>query len=270
MTMRRQVRPFVTEVRASGRRPKDAGFAVTRPDREGPRENDTPRSVFSAASHHHDKGDDSYDAVMKAADALFSGHRSESKLPKEPERPLSQPTVPVTQMAHTGRNGAYARASADADAVFAPPADPAATLKHDRDQPENGGRILQAIEAPEEDSLAPLEAERTPKRRGRKPGSKNRPKIPAMTSVAAVEAATVTPDLLPHASQARRPDAGARTAALVASLAEPPSPATPTASVRRVSAVAATVGKKREPFAWVRTKLRPGEKWKRRLPKVAW
>ena len=252
----------MTEVRASGRRPKDAAFAAGRPERDGPRESDQPRGAFAAG---HDVNDDSYEAAMKAADALFAGQRSDDS-----PRANAAERMPAVAPDHapSTRNGALARSTAHADAVFAPPVEPAATTQRGRDLPEGGGRILQAIEHHVESPLAALEAERAPKRRGRKPGSKNRPKVPVGASAAATQVATTTPYVAQRVPTAQRPDAGARTAALVALLPEPLAPIA--AAVRRAPALVPPLGKERDRFAWVRTKLRPGEKWKRRLPKVAW
>ena len=57
---------------------------------------------------------------------------------------------------------------------------------------------------------------------------------------------------------------------MVAVLPEPSMPSPVAAPALQMPAINTTAGKQRDRFAWVRTKLRPGEKWKRRLPKVAW
>ena len=210
---------------------------------------------------------------MKAADALFSGTRAEPQQHGDGTRAVpSQTPWYVPDHQPSGRNGAPARSTADADAVFAA-VEPASQLE--RETPASGGRILQAIEAaPAEDPFAALEAERAPKRRGRKPGSKNKPKLPGSVSAAALDMATKTLNRSQRTPTQRRAsqrlDAGARTEAIVALLAEPANPAPIAMPARRTPAVTATAGKQRDRFAWVRTKLQPGEKWKRRLPKVAW
>ena len=115
-----------------------------------------------------------------------------------------------------------------------------------------GGRILQAIDDTPVDPFAALEAERAPKRRGRKPGSKNKPKLPIAAMAAANEKNDI---LLPAAfpdTKLRRARGHETKLPAVLAASSPDRP--------RVN----------ERFAWVRTKLRPGEKWKRRLPKVAW
>ncbi len=167
--------------------------------------------------------------------------------------PPPQPAAPRGGGEAGGRGGdAYEAAMKAADALFSP-----ATLRgRDPDtqaQPDalegtagGGGRILRAIDEPPP-AVASPKAAATTRRRGRKPGSKNRPKAPMAEPVAApaaIVAGTPEPvdddfgdDEVVHAPAARSAGLRARQA---------------------------------KRFTWVRTKLKPGEQWKRRLPKVCW
>ena len=239
--MRRQSKPFVTEYRASGRRSKES--ATTPAQRDGSRESEGSSLSFQAMGRSLDAGDDdSYDAVLRAADALFSSGPGASTAP-----PSAKPTGPVATPA--------------AAAVFAAPVPPhpEAALTQGK-APTSVGRILRAIEDPISDPFAQREAEFAPKRRGRKPGSKNKPKPAPVTLAERAEPAVAA------ASRAAL-DPGVSWAARVATVA--PQAGRPT-SHRPIAAPGVAARQTREPFGWVRTKLRPGERWKRRLPKVAW
>jgi hypothetical protein len=107
-------------------------------------------------------------------------------------------------------------------------------------------------EAPPPELVA-LEVEHAPKRRGRKPGSKNKPKpIVALTLDAIDEPETELGfefDPPAFATEARVP------------------------AVRRIEALPSDGAPARPPKknAWMRDRLRPGEEWKRRrLPRVCW
>lgn len=162
--------------------------------------------------------DDGYDAAMRAADALFSPKRAEA----------TQAAAPTT--------------------TAAPPAEATEAARAAPIPERPAGRILQAIEEAPADPFAELEALHAPKRRGRKPGSKNKPKA------AAIERPAPMVD-------APRPAIPA-VAVMAAVVAARPSEATEGESTGATP--------RGERFGWVRTKLRPGERWKRRIPKVAW
>lgn len=176
---------------------------------------------------------------MRAADALFAPQPSKPTIAAEPE----------------------AFSATDIDKVFSTPsslpeadlgtADPGRT-----DAANGAGRILQAIEEPVADQLAELEIERTPKPRGRRPGSKNKPKSGMADTGIAVAAAV--PCVAEQAEVAQN-DAP-KTAPVRPAMVAPMVVARPNLASR----------KRGERFGWVRTRLRPGEKWKRRLPKIAW
>ncbi len=139
--MRRPVKPFVTEYKASNRRlgGRSGEDLFTVPGSGEP----APRRSSDAAAH----GENAYEAAMKAADAIFS------------------------PAADRSREVADAPASARGE----PPVEGA-------DAPAAAGRILRAIEEPPPPEVA--EFEEPPRRRGRKPGSKNKPKFVAAAPAA--------------------------------------------------------------------------------------
>lgn len=138
------------------------------------------------------------------------------------------------------------------------------------------GRILQAIEEPAPLATEPAEAERAdfeqaayalPKRRGRKPGSKRtavRSSEHEQTELPVdLDAADLFEDVDGPMAEVASPDRPTAPAQAIPS----------TSLVSATSLLAASSSRQRrrgERFSWVRTKLRPGERWKRRLPKVAW
>lgn len=211
--MRRPVRPFVTEYRGGSRRPSSPGQGLDVDIFKAEPSPNVTGSWPPQAPSQPDLQEDGYDAALRAADALFAGHR----------------TAPSVQPA------------ADGDAPK--PGSP------------TGGRVLRVLDeapSPEMLEMERLEAEHAPKKRGRKPGSKNKPKIAALEM-------TPPPAIAPAAPAIEAPALPAATvaAALVAR-------AIATAPRRTEPAVPG------ERFAWVRTRLKPGQQWKRRLPKVAW
>lgn len=246
--MRRQAKPFVTEYKASARRNK-AGAA---PQPEMDFEPATPEAARAKGSRGNwaapDDAGGGYNAAFAAADALFA------------------PRAPSV--------AAKASAAAEATTDAAPGASAAARatqLLTDRPGSSGSGRILQALETAEPD-VAAAEAQGTPASRGRGAGTTRKPR---RTSVAETSTSAV----------AGEPAAIARIAATSATAArefilEPPA----SASSGAEPAIAATASdpgairtasaeqgkRRRERFPWIRTKLRPGEQWKRRLPKVAW
>lgn len=219
--MRRPVKPFVTEYRGAGRRQSAAGGQVPKADfssldQEPP--SPEPRPAFRSVA---EPSEDSYEAALRAADALFSA---------KSERP--------------GAPAAVAAPEPDATSD-APEAHPA------------GGRILRVLDEPPDPEMLRLEAERAPKRRGRKPGSKNKPKPAAIESES-------SPASLAHALPAMEAEVAPPASALPARVLAMP------ARLPAVLSSAARPPAAGDKYAWVRTKLKPGQQWKRRLPKVAW
>lgn len=153
---------------------------------------------------------------------------------------------------------AYEAALKAADALFAPPPK-SADIGGPGPEPQgkdgaeatdtsaSGRRILRAIDEPPLPGLAEAEEAEPVKRRGRKPGSKNKPKPVA---AAALPLAT-TPE----------PDDEDLDDEDQLEVVEAPAAARPTVPYRP-----RTIDR----FSWVRTRLKPGEQWKRRLPKVCW
>ena len=213
--MRRPVKPFVTEYRGGSRRANNASGQGPRLDLNRP-----------------------------------ESDRADAR-PAEPwGSALSTP--PAGSFGGPQEDG-YEAALRAADALFSGRRQPAATadgsVTAEAASPHpSGGRILRAIDETPSPELTRLEAEHAPKRRGRKPGSKNKPKTPA-------QIAQPTVAVPPPPSEAPRHSIMARAAAIpsvAARIATPP------------------VGPRPSRYAWVRTKLKPGEQWKRRIPKVAW
>ncbi|VVC53610.1 hypothetical protein RHAL1_00491 [Beijerinckiaceae bacterium RH AL1] len=139
-----------------------------------------------------------------------------------------------------------------------PPAPPAPDSESAHPVPPTSGRILRAIDeppSPEMLEMQRLEAEHAPKKRGRKPGSKNKPKVAALVSEPIEdEEEPVAPP--PPAAAPVVPVVSVAAALAARAIATAP---------RKVQAAAPN-----ERYAWVRTRLKPGQQWKRRLPKVAW
>ena len=164
---------------------------------------------------------------MRAADALFSGASARSS--------------------QTSDQASSTQALSTDDVPAAPPVEaPSPT----------GGRILRAIDEPPDTTLAEIEAERAPKRRGRKPGSKNKPKVQAATPSSRPAPEPVfdeDDETIPFGESPLAPRPGHSAPRLSPPLAFP-----------------TLVSRGARRFAWVRTKLGPGEQWKRRLPKVIW
>ena len=228
--MRRQVKPFVTEYRASNRKTKETASP-----------GHLPRDVVhdGAAreplrSKQDETGSDRHGAALRAADALFS----------------VRGTAPGDDM----RTAKTADSRSAAEAVFAPPAQDAASTQPSEHRLQER-RILRAIDTPSLEASINEIGDAPLKRRGRKPGSKNKPKPMALGEVDVLASSALSGSLadLPGASVAPASETERRAAFPVSQGTKP--------TDRRT---------RREPFAWVRRKLKPGEKWKRRLPKVAW
>ncbi|WP_158807090.1 hypothetical protein [Beijerinckia sp. L45] len=230
--MRRPVKPFVTEYKGPIRRPGQAAGSAQRLQSEEFSYATAANEVFSRSGGDMPRHnpEDAYEAALRAADALFSPAE------KAPEPKLSAPRFESTAMAD-----------------------------HDQpdiesgDAPGSGGRILRAIDETPAPGLAELEAEREPKRRGRKPGSKNKPKAPVFI------------DDVPRAPVQARPAPSTPPPVFRDADFDAPRPA-PEATPRPATTTPSSTYRSRdeERFAWVRTKLKPGEEWKRRLPKVCW
>ena len=264
--MRRQVKPFVTEYRGSPRRSKDL-----HPSGDLQQEVQAPRSRFAEAEKmfHGDGQDNSYEAALRAADALFDASPSKAEPAQhkgsvgDPELRTSSQTSSASQAASAFRNPA----DDITREVFTEEDFGEASEQADRYAASAPRRILQAIEPPAEDRFAALEAERAPKRRGRKPGSKNKPKIvagddwavpierPAAVTVPALPAApSRVIDAMSFFSEPDHDKTGAPLVVVDAVDGEPPLP---------------RLRSRTEKFNWKREGLRPGERWKRRLPKAA-
>ena len=245
--MRRPLKPFVTEYKGTNRRPKDgAGVFGAEPDpaiAEAPTRKTTksaePRTASPKAATSTRRGEaqrstdtpryngapaeDSYEAAMRAADALFSG---------APPREAS----PQVEAVH-------------AHDVFSKQE---SMPQPGAETPSGSGRILRVLDEAPDPAILAMEAERTPKRRGRKPGSKNKPKS--------------LPDGHSFAPTAAPPEPARAVAGSSDHGDTPPGRSLPSAVVY----FPAMPSRSGERFAWVRTKLKPGEAWKRRLPKVIW
>ena len=252
--MRRQVKPFVTEYRGTPRRTKDIS-AGGEPHQEG--QASRSRSYAEAQKvFQPESAEDSYEAAMRAADALFSSERAETPLQPTRTSPAAS-SFPITSSPPDG-------AAVEQAAV---------PVQDERQVETAPRRILQAIEPPQEDRFAALEAERAPKRRGRKPGSKNKPKVRvgddwaaemqpsgastssrsrvAVEPVSAVPRFSLADFILEDDSEEREME-----------LAEIAAPAID-------DAVSPPPRGRTDKFGWKREGLRPGERWKRRLPKAA-
>ena len=263
--MRRSLKPFVTEYKPSTRRQ----LTATRHSKSFATE-PAPPTVKSGEGGRFDstsRADDTYEAALRAADALFS-----------PQKDRPQPAL-----RKVGDDETEASAARDLAG-------------------RGSGRILRVLDEPSPEptgeSMREIEREQAPKRRGRKPGSKNRPKTDRMMT------SLVTAGAAPSASRAR-------TAPSISDMSDPASEATfvegPTAAdgepveqsgsilgehadqdqrgdgregsgsavqdaARHAEAMGrvAVPSRERRRFSWVRTKLKPGQEWKRRLPKVCW
>jgi hypothetical protein len=230
--MRRPVKPFVTEYKGPNRRPGHPGAAAQRLQSEEFSYATAAQDVFArpAPDAPRNAPEDSYEAAMRAADALFAPTAAKAASPVA--RP---PRIELT--------AAAAHHQPDTEAE---PANHA----------HGGGRILRAIDEQPMLDLAEPGAERVPMRRGRKPGSKNKPKAPVFVDDA--------PKALPSA----RPAPSAPPLVF----RDAPADSAGSAPVPAPRSREATAYRSRDPlrFAWVRTKLKPGEEWKRRLPKVCW
>ncbi|MDR3461131.1 MAG: hypothetical protein P4L76_02305 [Beijerinckiaceae bacterium] len=246
--MRRPVKPFVTEYKGPSRRPPQQAAASLRRTYEDHAAAPSVNESFSRGGPDHAHSiDDSYEAAMRAADALFApnGHK------------------PPSDAAFSDNASTFDDAPQDGASGISP----------------RGGRILRVLDEPPVPALAELEEERAPKRRGRKPGSKNKPKAGIVAPSAAEHAGTAEPfDWSTSFPAAPTPKVAPLSPAYHASAARgraaTPAVETPDApqrAVRRVQAVSSDYAARNETrFAWVRTKLAPGEQWKRRLPKVCW
>jgi hypothetical protein len=173
--------------------------------------------------------DDSYDAAMRAADAFFSIPSSEDQA-----------------------DSRAARISDDAplDPVERAPATPE----------KAGGRILRVLDEAPPQEYSALEAEHAPKRRGRKPGSRNKPKRQ--------DDATAAPPDIERPSISTRPKTAPITVPSVAAL--PPRLSVAATPARAIEEEARAVRDQRR-FPWISDRLKPGEDWKRRrLPRICW
>ena len=263
--MRRQVKPFVTEYRGTPRRTKDlpAG-ADAYPDNYHARN----RSYAEAQKvFQSEPTEDTYEAALRAADALFASERAEP--------PSATTEVPATAPPLRGISPQPTEAAIDQ--LFTLP------VLQERFVETTPRRILQAIEPLHDDRFAALEAERAPKRRGRKPGSKNKPKIAVGDdwSAAMQPAAGTVPATRPKVA-ADIEDAASRFVLADFIQGEVDEPQVSEPEVEKSpygeleidpadnnDALPPPPRGRTDRFGWKRDGLRPGERWKRRLPKAA-
>ena len=161
----------------------------------------------------------------------------------------------------------YEAALRAADALFAGSRAAQHTPDDEASKPGSSGRVLRVLDEAPSPEMMRLEAEFAPKKRGRKPGSKNKPKLAAL----AAEAPVAPPTAM--ASEAPALPAVTSLAAVLTDAAlarKPVTAAVIAASARKPATAALAAGPRGERYAWVRTRLKPGQQWKRRLPKVAW
>lgn len=227
--MRRPVKPFVTEYKSVPRRqtlPSGAHQPFLQENEPAPAKHADFVRLESNA-----RPEDSYEAALRAADALFSGSRAPG------EASVTRPAPRAEEIVAELPGAPHALA------------------------PERGGRILRVIDEPPPPALVALEEARAPKRRGRKPGSKNKPKALPIERAAVDVKPSVQPSVLALVGAANE------TPIVDTLLANVPAPP--------VWMTAATVnmssrGRGNERFSWVRKTLGPGERWKRHMPKVCW
>ena len=263
--MRRQVRPFVTEYRGNARRGKDLhspGDLLS--------ESQAPRSRSYAEAEklfQSETSEDSYEAALRAADALFdasprsieptrspmAASTSEPRRVMPASSPFRMPPDEATNEIFAGDDAGATTEALESNAAVSP------------------RRILQAIEPPVENRFAALEAEHAPKRRGRKPGSKNKPKIVVGDDWEAPRPASATVLPLPAAAPVTRV-----TEREPMSISMEPEPDAIVDAVNGLNAVDDDQAMpqprgRNDKFGWRRgAGLRPGERWKRRLPTAAW
>ncbi len=265
--MRRQVKPFVTEYRGNTRRVKD--HSGDQQEVQAPRS----RSFAEAEKIFHieekvfpsEGPDDSYEAALRAADALFNasdrdvgsapGIKGVGRAPAS--RNVSHASSPFHIQPDEAAKGVFTQEDLRVAAKFEP---------GEQDHSIAPRRILQAIEPQTEERFAALEAERAPKRRGRKPGSKNKPKIVVSDDWASPVARPMrasVPTIPTTAPAVRSPNFPRISIFVEPELDE----------ILETVAAEQTLPQPRgrnDRFGWKRAGLRPGERWKRRLPKAAW
>ncbi len=261
--MRRQVKPFVTEYRGNARRSKDLHSSG---DLQSASQAPRSRSYAEAEKvFHNEPPEDSYEAALRAADALFDASPRKS----EPMRSTvaasdSEPrdVSPAPSLSRMLSDEVTNEVFAKAETI------PTTSEPAERDATALPRRILQAIEPPTEDRFAALEAEHAPKRRGRKPGSKNKPKFVVGDDWGVSRPASATISALPSAAAPLAPVA-ARQPVSIFIEPEPDEIVEAVGAKDDDQAMPQPRGRN-DKFNWKRTGLRPGERWKRRLPKAAW
>ena len=143
--MRRQVKPFVTEYRGNARRSKDLNSSGDlQSDSQAPRS----RSYAEAEKlFQNETPDDSYEAALRAADALFDA----SPRSAEPTRSATTTSAPEVRKAVSASSPFRMPPDEVAKDVFA---DEDAGTTSERNAVTPPRRILQAIEPPAEDRFA--------------------------------------------------------------------------------------------------------------------
>ena len=305
--MRRPVKPFVTEYRG-GRKSAQAASAAYDPSDHFSSDERPPRDV-----NEEPEPEDSYEAAMRAADALFEqkaspvgdkiedrnrtqqpdGYGSSAVINAEaffkkvdPQPDVDQPTVSSQSAENPARNIL-------ADTSYKDPLEErlrAASLIRRGRKPGSKNKPKEAQLEFQDD--APKHQDDGPKRRGRKPGSKNKPKVydshimfhPGAPEAARPEAEPEQEIMVAAAPVAAAPSEPKRRGRKPGSKNKPKIAAPiPAASLAHTAPVAPrpmpqlrrdvatrTVAPVRSSTAGYlaargKTILKPGEKWKRRL-----
>jgi hypothetical protein len=213
--MRQPLKPFSVEVRHTARRKQSAA-------------NNPPRDLLSSLGPSKDE---SYDAALKAADALFG--------PSSMAAPAAE-ALTAKDVFET------------AAAIFSPMSPQRAP-----------GRILQAIEEPPPIDATSVEIEKAPARRGRPPGSKNKVQRPAAAAkrpiFQAIDEEIDADEKLPPAAADE----------LIAALFGDHETIDETPAAPRASITVMEMGERLR-FSWIHKELQPGERWKRRMSRVCW
>lgn len=251
--MRRPIKPFAVELRRPARKP----VTPSSPGETEEKPVSTPvwPGTESSARNVRDDDDDGYMAAMRAADALFGKSDSGQPTSGKAESSLFAQPVPENRV-RTPRETA---ATTAAEQVFRKPTPPSDEQPGNETSPTAGRRILPSLT--EEDPVHTILASEviTPKRRGRPA------KIHAAPDEGESEVAPSRPRGRPRKQVVVTPPSAPELEfvfpELESTLAVVPYPAQKLRGYVRGEIYA----------RWARHEtLRPGERWKRRLPKVCW